>query len=153
VHRSMMPSLISWNAWETSRDLYHTDDDRSILLKKRSNCTENTSVHLRGLCVLERFMKKPLGERTEAVWDPCGFRTPAAQLDVTLLCLSLFRPINAHTDKYASQAKRRASPKGPYPPRCPPRHSLRLFHPENIAMYGHGLYVQWVENRSERLSA
>ena len=37
-------------------------------------------------------MKKPLGERSEAVcqWDPCGFRTPTVQLDVTLLYLFLF---------------------------------------------------------------
>lgn len=30
-------------------------------------------------------MKEPFGEHTEAVWDPYGFRTPAAQLGVILL--------------------------------------------------------------------
>jgi hypothetical protein len=43
-----------------------------------------------------------------AVWDLCEFRTPAAQQDVTHLCLFLFRPIYAHAVKYASQAKRNA---------------------------------------------
>jgi hypothetical protein len=81
----------------------------------------------------------------------------SAQLDVTLLCLFLSRPIYAHADECTSpsQAPRMRKGHSMLSRACrrmaltlPIIPSPRLFHSEKIAM--HGLYVRWAENRSER---
>lgn len=108
---------------------------------------------------LERFIKNPIGGRTEAV---CAHLLHGySRFTITLLYPFLSRPIYAHGDKYASRAKHcacvrdivcflvhAAESSSPVIP------SSRLFRSENIAMHGVGVeQEQDIGRRSERLCA